>query len=100
MASLGGLAALLVYLAVDIGHLRLRSQTGARGRLLLLAVAATAGTAIAFTTRMATDQPVALAIGAVVLAASFGAEAALRRTTGRAITGDRRAPADEGVSGR
>ena len=63
VASLGGLAALLVYLAVDIGHFRLRRQTGASGPLLLLAIVATAGTAVAFAVRMVSDQPAALAVG-------------------------------------
>jgi amino acid transporter len=92
VASLGGLAALLVYLAVGVGHWRLREQTGAHGWLLLLTVAATAGTAVAFVARMVSTQPLALAIGLLLLGASFGTEAALRRTTGRAIARDPRIP--------
>jgi amino acid transporter len=92
IASLGGLAALLVYLAVDVGHLRLRRDTGARAWLLLLAVVATLGITAAFAARMFTDQPVALAIGVIVLGVAFGVELLLRRHTGRTITADRRIP--------
>jgi amino acid transporter len=92
VASLGGLAALLVYLAVGVGHMRLRVKTGAWGWLLLLTVLATAGTATGFVVRMVSDQPVALVIGVLVLVVAFGAEAAIRRTTGRAIARDRRIP--------
>jgi amino acid transporter len=85
VASLGGLAALLVYLAVAWGHLRLRHDTGARGWLLGLAIVATAGTTVAFVVRMATDQPLILALGAVVVGAAFGVEALIQRHTGRII---------------
>lgn len=89
VASLGGLAALLVYIAVGYGHLRLRHETRARRWLLVGAVVATAGTAIAFVIRMAQDHPVVLALGAVVMAVSFGVEAILQRRTGRVIRPDR-----------
>ena len=85
VASLGGLAALLVYLAVAWGHLRLRHDTGARGWLLALAIVATAGTTVAFVVRMAADQPLILAFGAVVVGAAFGVEALIQRRTGRII---------------
>jgi len=92
VASLGGLAALLVYVAVGVGHLRLRDETGAHTWVLILAVVATAGTAVAFIARMAADQPVVLALGALVVGAAFGTEVVLRRRTGRAITPDRQIP--------
>lgn len=92
VASLGGLAALLVYVAVGVGHLRLRDETGANAWVLILGVVATAGTAVAFVVRMAGDQPVVLALGAVVLAAAFVAEVLLRWRTGRVITPDRQIP--------
>lgn len=92
VASLGGIAALLVYLAVGVGHLRLRDETGAHAWVLVLAVVATAGTAAAFVVRMAADQPVVLAIGALVLGAAFGTEVLLRRRTGRVIAPDRQIP--------
>jgi len=92
VASLGGLAALLVYVAVGVGHFRLRDDTGAHAWVLILAVCATAGTAVAFVVRMAADQPVVLAIGALVLGAAFGTEVLLRRHTGRVIAPDRLIP--------
>lgn len=92
VASLGGLAALLVYLAVGIGHFPLRAETGARTWLLVLTVVVTAGTTVAFILRMAADQPSALVIGTLTLAASFGTEVWLRRRTGRIITPDDQIP--------
>jgi amino acid transporter len=90
VASLGGLAALLVYVAVGVGHLRLRDQTGARTSILVVAVIATAGTAITFVARMTADQPVVLVFGGLVLSLAFGAEVLLRRRTGRVVAPDRR----------
>jgi amino acid transporter len=85
VASLGGLAALLVYLAVAWGHLRLRHETGARGWPLALAIVATAGTTAAFVIRMAADQPLILALGVIIVAAAFGIEILLQHRTGRVI---------------
>ena len=85
VASLGGLAALLVYLAVAWGHVRLRHETGARGWPLGLAIVATAGITTAFVVRMATEQPLILALGAVVIAAAFGVEILLQHRSGRII---------------
>jgi len=88
VASLGGLAALLVYIAVAVGHLRLTHETGARPWLLWSAIVATAGTALAFVVRMATDQPFVLVLGLVVIGSAFGGEALLQRRTGRVIRSD------------
>jgi len=88
VASLGGLAALLVYIAVAVGHLRLTHETGARPWLLWGAILATAGTALAFVVRMATDQPFVLVLGLVVIGSAFGGEALLQRSTGRVIRPD------------
>ena len=89
VASLGGLAALLVYIAVGYGHLRLRSETGAQGWLLITALLATAGTALAFIARMAVDEPFVLALGAVVILLAFTVEAVLQKRTGRTVKPDR-----------
>jgi amino acid transporter len=92
VASLGGLAALLVYIAVGYGHLRLRHETGARRWLLFVAVVATAGISIAFVIRMAQDHPAVLALAGVVITVAFGVEAILQRRTGRLIKPDRTIP--------
>jgi len=88
VASLGGLAALVVYVAVGYGHLRLRHETGAHRWLLVMAIVVTTGTAIAFVARMARDQPFALVLGAGVIAVAFIAEALLQWRTGRTIKPD------------
>ena len=95
VASLGGMAALLVYLAVGWGHLRLRRETGARTWLLVVAIVATAGTTIAFVVRIAQDQPFVLGLGAVLIGASFGAEVLIRRRTGRVIRSDLTIPPED-----
>ena len=85
IASLGSLGALIVYLAVGVGHYRVRTATRAKPTVLLLAIAATAATTGIFIVRLATDQPFVLALGILVLAAAFAAEGLLRRSTGRVI---------------
>jgi amino acid transporter len=92
VASLGGLAALLVYIAVGYGHLRLRHATGARRWLLVTTIVVTGGTAVAFVARMATDQPFALVLGVAVVGVAFIVEAILQRRTGRTIKPDRAVP--------
>lgn len=90
VAALGGLAALLVYIAVGAGHLRLRAETGAHAWLLTLAILATSGTAVAFIVRMAVDQPLVLVLGGGVIGTAFGLEFLIRRSTGRVIRRDNR----------
>jgi amino acid transporter len=92
VASLGGLAALLVYIAVGYGHSRLRRETGARRWLLVTAILTTAGTAIAFVVRMAIDQPLVLVLGVVVVGVAFATEAILQKRTGRTIKPDSAIP--------
>ncbi len=89
VASLGGLAALLVYVAVGAAHLRLRAKTGAHTSILVVTIVATAGVAVAFIVRMVTDQPIVLVFGVLVLGASFGGEWLLRKRLGRVIGPDR-----------
>lgn len=90
VAALGSLAALLVYVAVGIGHIRLRETTGARLWLLLVAIVATAGTTVVFVVHMVETQPAVLVLGGVVLVVAFLAEIVLRRLTNRQILPDRR----------
>jgi amino acid transporter len=92
VASLGGLAALLVYIAVGYGHLSLRHETGARRWLLVAAIVATSATAIAFVIRMAQDHPAVLALGGVVIIVAFAVEAVLQRRTGRVVKPDSTIP--------
>jgi amino acid transporter len=79
VASLGSLAALLVYIAVGAGHVRLRKETGARPWVLVVAVSLTTATLVAFVIRVFVDNPLVLVGGAVVVGVCFGAEALLTR---------------------
>ena len=88
IAALGSLAALLVYIAVGVAHVRLRSATRANLWLLLLAILTTTGTTVVFIVHMASTQPAVLALGVGVLAAAFAAEVVLRRLTSRRIVPD------------
>jgi len=88
VAALGSLAALLVYIAVGVAHVRLRSATRANLWLLLLAILTTTGTTVVFIVHMASTQPAVLALGVGVLAAAFAAEVVLRRLTSRRIVPD------------
>jgi len=90
VAALGSLAALLVYVAVAVAHIRLRSTTGANLWLLLVAIIATGGTTVVFIGHMAATQPGVLALGAGVLGVAFAAEVVLRKLTKRKILPDHR----------
>lgn len=80
VASLGSLAALLVYIAVGAGHLRLRKETGAKPWMLVVTVILTTATLVAFAIRVFVDNPLVLAGAVILVGACFGAEALLRRS--------------------
>jgi amino acid transporter len=83
VASMGSAGFLLVYSAVNIGHLRIRKQTGAKA----WPVAASAVTCLSlfvvlFYNMVSTAPSSAIALG-VTLAGSFVFETVYRRRTGR-----------------
>ena len=82
---MGSAAFLLVYAAVNAGHLRVLQQTGANAIIVwlsLLTCLAMFGVLGVYTWQ---QQPAAIAAIAIVAAASFGAEWVYRRVTGRTI---------------
>jgi amino acid transporter len=79
VAALGSLASLMVYVAVSVGHVRIRRQTRARISVLVVTVVATTATLVAFALRVGRYQPRVLAGGAVVLFICFAVEALMRR---------------------
>jgi amino acid transporter len=87
VASMGSAAFLLVYSAVNIGHLRIRQQTGAKAWPVVAAAVACLSLFVVLFYHMITTAPTsAIALG-VTLAGSFVFEIAYRRTTGRTLKG-------------
>jgi amino acid transporter len=86
VASMGSAAFLLIYAAVSIGHMRIRTQTGARAWPIATAAITTTSLLIVLLYNMINAAP-ASAIGlGVTLAASFLFESAYRRRSGRTLT--------------
>src|SRR5262249_25816086 len=86
IAMMGSAAFLLIYAAVDAGHLKVLSENGASalaGGLSLLTCLAMFAVLCAY---IYAEQPRALAALAVIAAAAFAAEWAYRRGTGRRIS--------------
>src|SRR4051794_30512620 len=68
IASIGSAVALVVFTLITAGHLRIRSETGARSWVLLLAVASTAVVLLSFALTTLVDEPgTAIAIAAILL---------------------------------
>ena len=85
IAMMGSAAFLLVYAAVNAGHLRVLQQTGANGLIVFLSLAtclAMFGILAQYTWQ---QQPAAIVALVAILAASFVAEGVYRRLTGRKI---------------
>ena len=85
IAMMGSAAFLLVYAAVNAGHLRVLKQTGANAVIVwlsLLTCLAMFGVLGQYTYE---QQPAAIAALVVIAVASFAAEWAYRRVTGRTI---------------
>jgi amino acid transporter len=85
IAMMGSAAFLLVYAAVNAGHLRILKQTGANAPIVwlsLLTCLAMFGVLAQYTYQ---QEPAALAALASIAVASFAAEAGYRALTGRTI---------------
>ncbi len=85
IAMMGSAAFLLVYAAVNAGHLRVLAQTGANAVVVWLSLFTCLGVFATLTVYTYRQQPAAIAALVAIAAASFIAEAAYRRWTGRAI---------------
>jgi len=79
LAGLASSAALIVYLAVNIGHLRLLGDTGASKTLVVLAVASSAAATVLFIVYAAVTDPMTLVWLGVAFAVSVAVEAVLQR---------------------
>jgi len=83
VASMGSAGFLLVYTAVNVGHLRIRQQTGARAWPVVASAVTCASLFVVLLYHMITTELTsAIALG-ITLALSFLIEIAYRRSTGR-----------------
>jgi amino acid transporter len=85
IAMMGSAAFLLVYAAVNAGHLRLLEQTGANAIIVWLSLITCLVMFAILSVYTYQQQPAAIAALVVIAAASFAAEGLYRRWTGRVI---------------
>ncbi|MBV8419337.1 MAG: amino acid permease [Hyphomicrobiales bacterium] len=86
IAMMGSAAFLLIYAAVNAGHLRVRDQTGASAIIVWLSLLTCLAMFAVLCVYTYQEQPRAIAALILIAAASFAAERAYRRWTGRRIT--------------
>jgi amino acid transporter len=85
IAMMGSAAFLLIYAAVNAGHLRVRKQTGANAVIVWLSMLTCLAMFAVLCVYTWQQQPMAIAALVLFAAASFAAEWAYRRWTGRKI---------------
>ncbi len=85
IAMMGSAAFLLVYAAVNAGHLRVLDQTGASAMIVWLSLVTCLVMFAILGVYTYQEQPAAIAALVIIAAASFAAEAVYRRWTGRVI---------------
>jgi amino acid transporter len=85
IAMMGSAAFLLIYAAVNAGHLRVLQQTGANAAIVWLSLLTCLAMFAVLCVYVWQEQPLAIAALVVFAAASFAAEWAYRRWTGRTI---------------
>lgn len=85
IASLGGMAMLLCYSAVNIGHLRVLKETKAKPWIAWLAAIVSCGTVVLVIIVDAAGAPRQLLVTGLFLVFSFVAEWIIRKTTGRKV---------------
>ena len=99
VASMGSAGFLLIYAAVSIGHLRIRTETGAKAWPIVASAVTCLALLIVLAYKMATSAPKSLIALGVTLAVSFVFEVAYRRVTGRTFLAILRR-SDPGFPGR
>jgi amino acid transporter len=85
IAMMGSAAFLLIYAAVNAGHLRVRKQTGANAVIVWLSMLTCLAMFAVLCVYTWQQQPMAIAALVLFAVASFAAEWAYRRWTGRTI---------------
>jgi amino acid transporter len=86
IAMMGSAAFLLIYAAVNAGHLKVLKQTGANAIIVWLSLLTCLAMFAVLSVYIYQEQPAAMAALVIIAAASFTAEWAYRRWTGRRIT--------------
>ncbi|HET9815061.1 MAG TPA: APC family permease [Xanthobacteraceae bacterium] len=86
IAMMGSAAFLLIYAAVNAGHLKVLKATGASAVLVWLSLLSCLAMLAVLCVYIQQEQPRALVALVVIAAASFAAEWAYRRWTGRTIS--------------
>jgi amino acid transporter len=86
IAMMGSAAFLLIYAAVNAGHLRVLKATGANALLVWLSLLTCLAMFAVLCVYILREQPRALAALVIIAAASFAAEWAYRHWTGRRIS--------------
>jgi amino acid transporter len=85
IAMMGSAAFLLIYAAVNAGHLRVLQQTGANAVIVWLSLLTCLAMFVVLAKYTYQQQPAALTALVVIAVASFAAEWGYRRLTGRTI---------------
>jgi amino acid transporter len=85
IAMMGSAAFLLIYAAVNAGHLKVLRQTGANAAIVWLSLITCLAMFAVLCPYTYREQPAAIAALVIIAAASFAAEWAYRRWTGRTI---------------
>jgi amino acid transporter len=85
ITMMGSAAFLLIYAAVNAGHLRVRKQTGANALIVWLSLLTCLAMFAVLCTYTYQQQPAAIAALVIFAAASFAAEWVYRQWTGRKI---------------
>ena len=85
VAMLGSVAFLLIYAAVDIGHLKLRKETGANPVLIWLSILGCLSVFIVLVYYLLNHSILILVVLSIILLLSFGIEFIYRRATKRSL---------------
>jgi len=85
IASIGSVIALIVFSLVTVGHLRVRSETGANLAVLLLALASSVIVLVAFVTTTLVDEPATAVLLVVILALGVALDLWWKRSRGPAV---------------
>jgi L-asparagine transporter-like permease len=83
IASIGSAVALMIFGLVTTGHVRIRSQTGARLSILLLAIATTGITLLTFIFTTLVQEPASILTLIAIVVASLALDLGWSRSRGR-----------------
>jgi L-asparagine transporter-like permease len=88
IASIGSAAALLIFTMVTVGHLRVRTQTGARTAVLILGIVTTGLAFLTFVFTTLVTEPVSAIALILILLLSAGLDVGWKRRRSRLASGE------------